>query len=72
MLRIGHPAANRLNTADARELSLLPGVGPMLARRIVENRERLGQFACVDELHRVHGVGPKTLERLGEVCEANR
>ncbi len=61
-----------VNVADERELSLLPGVGPVLARRIVSNRERQGQFGSVDELQRVHGVGPKTIERLGEVCEANR
>jgi competence protein ComEA len=61
-----------VNAADERELSLLPGVGPVLAQRIVSNRERQGQFGSVDDLQRVHGVGPKTIERLGEVCEANR
>ena len=61
-----------VNTAGVRELSLLPGVGPVLARRIVSNRERLGDFGSVDDLARVHGVGPKTIERLGDVCEVSR
>ncbi len=58
-----------LNSAQSRELALLPGVGPVLAKRIVENRNRLGPFRTVDDLSRVHGIGPKTIERLGDVCE---
>jgi competence ComEA-like helix-hairpin-helix protein len=61
-----------VNTADARELSLLPRVGPVLARRIVSNRERLGQFGSVEDLIRVHGLGPKTISGLGDVCEVSR
>ena len=61
-----------VNTAGVRELSLLPGVGPVLARRIVSNRERLGHFGSVDDLDRVHGVGKKTIERLGDACEVRR
>ncbi len=60
-----------LNTADLRELTLLPGVGDVLAKRIVANRDRLGSFRSVGELRRVHGIGDKTIERLGEVCEAS-
>jgi competence protein ComEA len=43
---------------------LLPGVGESLARRIVESRGALGRFADLDELRRVRGIGPKTLERI--------
>jgi competence ComEA-like helix-hairpin-helix protein len=50
-----------LNVAEARELELLPGVGPVLAQRIVENRRRLGPFRSLDELTRVPGVGPSIL-----------
>jgi competence protein ComEA len=53
-----------LNRAHARELTLLPGVGPVLARRIVENRNRLGPFESVDALARVDGIGDKTIERI--------
>jgi len=53
-----------LNTADWPELTLLPGVGESLARRIVESRQKDGPFADHDELRRVRGIGPKTLENL--------
>jgi competence protein ComEA len=53
-----------INEADWPELSLLPGVGETLARRIVESRGTQGRFADVDDLRRVRGIGPKTLERI--------
>ncbi|MFM9959090.1 MAG: ComEA family DNA-binding protein [Phycisphaerales bacterium] len=53
-----------LNAATAQELEALPGIGATLARRIVDDRERKGAFRNVDELDRVSGIGPVTLERL--------
>ena len=53
-----------LNTADWPELTLLPGVGETLAKRIVESRQKDGPFADHDELRRVRGIGPKTLEEV--------
>src|SRR5437867_750883 len=53
-----------LNRADARELDALPGVGPVLAERIVQQRGRFGPFQELDELLAVRGVGPRLLERL--------
>ncbi len=53
-----------LNRADARELDALPGVGPVLAERIVQQRGRFGPFRDLDELLAVRGVGPRLLERL--------
>jgi competence protein ComEA len=53
-----------INEADWPELSLLPGVGETLARRIVESRSAQGRFADLDDLRRVRGIGPKTLERI--------
>ncbi|MCL4204398.1 MAG: ComEA family DNA-binding protein [Pirellulaceae bacterium] len=50
-----------INTADWPELSLLPNVGEVLARRIVESRQQHGPFAHHDDLLRVSGIGPKTL-----------
>lgn len=49
-----------INSAPARELERLPGIGPALAGRIVDARP----FSSVDELERVRGIGPATLERL--------
>jgi competence protein ComEA len=55
-----------LDRATAAELERLPGVGPALARRIVEAREARGTggFRTVDDLLEVRGIGPATLERL--------
>jgi competence ComEA-like helix-hairpin-helix protein len=53
-----------LNRAGAAELETLPGVGPALARRIVEARDARGGFRSPDELLEVRGIGPATLGRL--------
>jgi competence protein ComEA len=52
-----------LNRATAAELQKLPGVGLKLAQRILDERAK-APFAGVDELRRVSGIGPKTLEKL--------
>lgn len=53
-----------LNLAGARELETLPGVGPVLAARIVAHRARVGAFRHPEELRAVRGIGPRLLERL--------
>jgi competence protein ComEA len=53
-----------VNEADWPEFTVLPGIGETLARRIVESREREGRFADVEDLRRVRGIGPKTLEEI--------
>jgi competence protein ComEA len=53
-----------LNSADMPELMQLPGIGEVLSGRIVESRRNDGPFASADELRRVAGIGPKTMERL--------
>jgi len=60
----GQGAALQLNSATAAELERLPGIGPALAQRIVDERERLGGFRSVDDLLAVRGIGPSTLARL--------
>ena len=52
------------NVASAVELDRLPGVGASKALRIVWEREENGPFASVDDLARVTGLGPKSVERL--------
>lgn len=59
----GDGAAVDLNTADAAALDALPGIGPVLAQRIVDQRAS-HPFASVDELVEVPGIGPALLERL--------
>jgi len=50
--------------ATAAELEALPGIGPALAARIVAKRDSLHGFRGVDDLRKVRGIGPATLERL--------
>lgn len=47
-----------VNRASAQELATVPGMGPKLARALVESREREGPFAHAAELLRVKGMGP--------------
>jgi competence protein ComEA len=58
------PARVDLNQATARELESLPGIGPKLAQRIVEDRQRAGLFLKPEDLLRVRGIGPATLARI--------
>lgn len=53
-----------LNRADATQLDALPGIGPVLAARIVEHRRQHGPFRQVEELLAVPGIGPRLLARL--------
>lgn len=53
-----------VNTATAAELELLPDIGPSLAKRIIEYREKHGRFEKLADLDKVSGIGPKTLEKL--------
>ena len=45
-------------------LDTLPGVGPVLAQRILDWRTEHGRFSSVEELGEVSGIGDKALERL--------
>jgi competence protein ComEA len=53
-----------LNTADVAALESLPGVGPVLAQRILDWRAEHGRFTSVDELGEVSGIGDKLLAQL--------
>ncbi len=55
-----------VNQATPRELEELPGIGPVLARRIVEYRTEQGPFCSPGELTAVRGIGPSTVEELHE------
>ena len=56
-----------LNSATAAELDSLPGIGPVLAQRIVDHRTRNGPFRTVDELDDVPGIGPAIAAELAEL-----
>src|SRR5207244_4682191 len=52
-----------INQADGQELQKLPGIGPKLAQRILDERAK-SPFQSVEDLRRVSGIGPKIMERL--------
>ena len=53
-----------LDTASATTIEALPWIGPMLAARIVESRERCGPFGSMEALTRVYGIGEGMSKRL--------
>ena len=58
-----------VNRAGEEELKLLPGIGPRLARMIVEAREAVGLFSSPEEFLRVPGIGKKLVEKIqGRMC----
>lgn len=65
-LTVGQPLD--LNSASAADLALLPGVGPELAKALVDERQRLGRFTSWEQVDAVSGVGPARLETLQRAC----
>jgi len=53
-----------VNTATVEQLQLLPNVGPAVAARIVEHREKNGPFKAAEDLMLVRGIGEKSFEKL--------
>ena len=53
-----------INSAEWIEWVQMQGIGETLANRIIENREQNGPFESIDDLQRVKGIGPKTVEKL--------
>jgi len=63
----GKPAPTakvNINTASIEQLTTLPGVGPKLAARIVEYRQKSGTFRSPQELMNVKGVGEKNFAKI--------
>jgi competence protein ComEA len=66
-LAADQPAATAkvdLNTATVEQLTVLPGVGPTLAARIVEYRQKSGGFHSAEELLNVRGIGERNFKKI--------
>ena len=55
-----------INTADAEELSSLPGIGETLSGAIISYRDKNGPFKSIGEIMNVEGVGPGIYEQIRE------
>lgn len=53
-----------INLSNEEDLVQLPGIGPTLARRIIEYRTQHGPFRKIDDLLEIKGIGKKTRERI--------
>ena len=60
----GGTASIDLNAADVAALDSLPGVGPVMAARIIAWRDQHRRFTTVNQLREISGIGPRTFERL--------
>jgi competence protein ComEA len=56
-----------INTATAKELQTLPGVGEVTAQRIIDYREANGPFQTIEEIQNVSGIGTKTFEGMKDM-----
>ncbi len=56
-----------VNTATAAELEQLPGIGPVLAQRIVEYREAHGPFQSIEDIKKVSGIGEAKFEQIKDL-----
>ncbi|MFQ5670220.1 MAG: ComEA family DNA-binding protein [Acidobacteriota bacterium] len=61
-----------INTASVQELQLLPRVGPVVARRIVDYREKNGPFVEVTDLLNVKGIGGKIFKQIEDRITVSR
>ena len=65
----GNEGTVAVNSADAEELTGLPGIGETLAALIIEERDRNGPFRYAEDLLSVKGIGPKTLEKFRSMID---
>jgi len=58
-----------INTADAKELEKLPGIGAAIAQRIIDYRNKNGNFSQIEEIQNVSGIGPARFEQIKDLID---
>jgi comEA protein len=60
------PAAEKvnLNSATVEQLQAIPGIGPVIAKSIVEHRTKVGRFSRIEEIINVKGIGEKKFQKI--------
>ncbi|NCO23562.1 MAG: hypothetical protein COZ07_05730 [Candidatus Infernicultor aquiphilus] len=56
-----------INTADDHTLQSLPGIGPVLSKRIIDYRDQNGLFEVIDDIKNVSGIGEKKFEGIKDL-----
>jgi len=56
-----------INSATSEDLRAIPGLGPELAKRIIDYRDSIGKFQSIDELDNIEGIGKKKLANIKKV-----
>lgn len=56
-----------INLASQKDLEELPGIGPVLAKRIIEHRKEHGPFSKIDDIQEIHRIGEQTFEELKDM-----
>ena len=64
--RMSHPTPDiiDLNRSTTKALEALPGIGPILAQRIVDHRRQIGTFQSIQDLDHIQGIGTQTLRAI--------
>jgi competence protein ComEA len=60
-----------INAADEKELDSLPGIGPVMAKKIVDHRNEKGRFSNIEELKEVPGISEKKFDKLKDYVSVN-